>query len=133
MTEYFNQYFNPENESYSIIIEDDGKVAYAYLLREEEIIGDVWLYNNQDSPVTVNWHNEENMPFINPLCYIDRSIEPINIDKDVEIVWEYKSDVIKVLVYIHKELIAILKPESKPGWSLLVKEDGPLAKKMTQS
>ena len=29
----------------SVVLEDDGRVAYAYLLEKDTIVSDVWLYN----------------------------------------------------------------------------------------
>ncbi|MEL6732644.1 MAG: hypothetical protein AAFP83_16055, partial [Bacteroidota bacterium] len=35
-----------KNPAYAVVIEDDQKVAYAYLLHQGKIVGDVWLYNH---------------------------------------------------------------------------------------
>jgi len=52
---------------YSAVFEDDGEVAYGYLLLDGAIISDVWLYNSDDSrpghvipvsgedEVSINW------------------------------------------------------------------------------
>lgn len=50
---YFKQFFCSTEPEYSVVIEDDDKVCYAYLYFNKEIIGDVWLYNNVESPVTI--------------------------------------------------------------------------------
>lgn len=34
---------------YSAVFEDDGEVAYGYLLSDGQIISDVWLYNRDDT------------------------------------------------------------------------------------
>ncbi len=34
---------------YSAVFEDDGEVAYGYLLLDGAIISDVWLYNSDDT------------------------------------------------------------------------------------
>ena len=39
----------------SVVLEDDGDVAYAYLLEEGIVVGDVWLYNVSQSPNTIDW------------------------------------------------------------------------------
>lgn len=52
------------------IVEDDGKVAYAYLLKGNDIISDVWLYNQQRTPDTIDWTNKVDMLFLNPKNYI---------------------------------------------------------------
>ena len=35
MREFYVQIFSQQNDCYSVVIEDDGKVAYAYLLKEK--------------------------------------------------------------------------------------------------
>ena len=131
MTEFYQQYFCPSNEKFSVIIEDDGKVAYAYLLSKKEIISDVWLYNQEKTPKSINWQNRNNMPFLNPQNYIlDKFIAPLNDRTDVSLDWNYIHDLIEVKLYIRNEMIAILEPNAFPGWSVLAKIDGPLAKKI---
>jgi hypothetical protein len=34
-----------------VVLEDDGRVAYAYLLERDAIVADVWLYNIGEDPV----------------------------------------------------------------------------------
>lgn len=74
MTEFYKQFFCKTNQSYSLIIEDDGRVAYAYLLLNEEIIGDLWLYNQEETPSFSDWSNPDNMPFLNSQQFV-RNIE----------------------------------------------------------
>jgi len=45
MNEFYQQYFCPYDEKYSVIIEDNGKVSYAYLLKLKNIIGDVGIHS----------------------------------------------------------------------------------------
>lgn len=52
------------DKEHFLIIEDNGRVAYAYLLKNEKIIGDVWLYNRCVSPKK-NWMEEGR---INAFC-----------------------------------------------------------------
>jgi len=130
MSEYYQQYFCSYNEDSSLIIEDDGKVAYAYLLKGNGIISDVWLYNQQRTPDTTDWTNKDDMPFLNPKNYIldNRIFSPIKDDSDVEIEWSISNQIEKAKIYIRNELIAILVPNLFPGYSSLVYEDGLLAK-----
>ena len=129
---FFNQYFNPKNNSYSIIIEDDGRVAYAYLLEKESIIGDVWLYNRATTPEETDWQNKADLPFLNPREYIRFSskIEHLSEFSDVKIQWFDLGDNVEISakIFINEKMIAILKGGHKPGWSSMVKKDGPLAK-----
>ena len=39
---------------YSAVFEDDGKVAYAYLLDDGRIVADVWLYNRAAGQITLH-------------------------------------------------------------------------------
>lgn len=115
---------------YSLKIEDDGRVAYAYLYEGEDVIGDVWLYNVQEAPQTSFWLPED-MPFLNPKEYLskDANIKPIQQESDIRCEWtESKDDgLIEVGIYIRDKFIASAAAGSKPGWSVLVAKDGPLA------
>lgn len=115
---------------YSVKIEDDGRVAYAYLYEEEDIIGDVWLYNRQEAPAVSFWLAED-MPFLNPIEYLSKEakIKPIAAATDIRCEWtESTSDgLIEVGIYIREKFIASINSGSKPGWSVLVVKDGPLA------
>lgn len=131
MDTFFEQIFWDINNRYSIIIEDDDRVAYAYLLYNKQIIGDVWLYNRIPSPTTVNWNKTE-MPFLNPVSFI-KNIDfeiPQKTIKEYDFDWmgNENNDLLKVKIYIKQKLTAIIAPGSKPGWSINVKKDGPLAK-----
>lgn len=115
---------------YSLKIVDDGRVAYAYLLEGEDVIGDVWLYNRQQAPAVSFWQPED-MPFLNPAEYLaeNASIKPIQQESDLRTEWtESKDDgVIEVGIYVRDKFIASVAAGSKPGWSVLVIKDGPLA------
>ena len=115
---------------YSLKIEDDGRVAYAYLLEDDNIVGDVWLYNQQEAPETSFWRAED-MPFLNPKEYLakDATIKPIQQESEIRTEWtESKDDgLIEVGIYIRDKFVAAVAVGSKPGWSVLVAKDGPLA------
>lgn len=133
MNGFYEQFFCEQNNDYSVIIEDDGRVCYAYLMENNNIIGDVWLYNTIETPTSVDWSLKEDMPFLNPLIYIDpnKTIKPINNSADVSIYWEMTGDELKESnVYVRNKLVAKLKMGHKPGWSTLVLKDGPLAKSL---
>ncbi|WP_146186662.1 hypothetical protein [Pedobacter sp. HMWF019] len=130
MKEFYDQFPCMLNDVYSVIIEDDGKVAYAYLLKENNVIGDVWLYNQAQTPLIANWTDKKELPFLNSKEFIKQQIEPINDSYEIDLEWSVSNDlaVDKVLIYIRKELIAKLTPGSMPGWSAVVVKDGPLAR-----
>ncbi|MEM8940479.1 MAG: hypothetical protein AAGC64_14165 [Bacteroidota bacterium] len=129
MSEFYEQYFCPDNEEFSLIIDDNGQVCYAYLLKGEEVIGDVWLYNQSNAPASVNWNDVESMPFLNPLEYIDDSVRfsPFTKDTPILVDWDYDKDLRQVKIIKGNSTLGILKPNSKPGWYNSVIKDGPLA------
>jgi len=130
MLTFFLQIFCEFDLHYSLKIEDDGRVAYAYLYEDEDVVGDVWLYNQQQPPQTSFWLPED-MPFLNPKEYLskDATIKPIAHESEVRCEWtESKDDgLIEVGIYIRDKFIAAVAVGTKPGWSVLVAKDGPLA------
>ena len=132
MTKFFGQFSYEMNEKISIIIEDDGNVAYAYLLKDNDVIGDVWLYNQAITPAHTIW-DKDNMPFLNSLDYLDISkmISPILSIDEVYVLWTFPNDInIGAKIFIRDKLIAQLGQDDFPGWSTSVIKDGPLAKKL---
>jgi len=115
---------------YSVKIQDDGRVAYAYLYEGEDVVGDVWLYNQQAPPATSFWLPED-MPFLNPREYLadNASIKPITDESQVRCEWNESKDdgLIEAGIYIRDKFIASVAVGAKPGWSVLVAKDGPLA------
>ena len=131
MKDFYRQYQNDICSHFSVIIEIDGKTCYAYLLKDQRIIGDVWLYNNIDTPNNVDWYDKSGMPFLNPRAYaIDAPIFIITSPEDVNLKWTFKEycRLEKVEIYIKNTLVAVMNENSKPGWSINAKVDGPLAK-----
>ncbi|MEZ2220138.1 hypothetical protein [Rhizobium sp. RCC_161_2] len=120
-----------------VYFEDDGRVAYAYLVAADgQIIADVWLYNRGKAPAEPEWHDNETMPFANPAEFV-RTDKPFNFAKrpsDITVLWEASEQYgLVARIYIHNELFGILTPGAKPGWSVLATRDGPLAQKFTSS
>jgi len=130
MSAFLLQVFCEFDTHYSVVIEDDGRVAYAFLYEGEDIVGDVWLYNQKEPPQTSFWLPED-MPFLNPKEYLskDAAIKPIASEDEIRCEWtESKDDgTIEVGIYIRDKFIASVAVGSKPGWSVLVAKDGPLA------
>jgi hypothetical protein len=131
MTDFFSQIFCDFDPIYSVIIDDDGRVAYAYLYEEEKIVGDIWLYNRAMAPTQTIW-NEEDVPFLNPSEFIDERIvvEPVTNKSEITCEWKMSpaNELLEVLILLRGNAFAKLAPGSKPGWSSIVKKDGPLAK-----
>src|SRR3569833_3426943 len=88
MSTFFLQIQCEFDDYYSTVIEDDGRVCYAYLYEGEDIIGDVWLYNQQQAPATSFWRAED-MLFLNPTEYLakDAAIKPITNENEVRCEW----------------------------------------------
>jgi len=132
MSEYFNQFFCDFNNRFSVIIEDDGKVAYGYLMDDEDIVGDVWLYNQKPSPQeSLNWKSKDDLPFLHSLEYIKENILPIKDDEDIRCEWAMagnRKTLKEVEIFIRDRFIAKLAINAFPGWSTMVIKDSRLAK-----
>ncbi|WP_105375094.1 hypothetical protein [Neorhizobium huautlense] len=116
-----------------VVFEDDGRVAYAYLLSSEgEITSDVWLYNRSPTPKKATWHDRKAAPFLNPAEFVrtDIAFALPEHPADIMVVWDViEKPNVSLCIHIHEELVGILATGSKPGWSLLAANDGPLARK----
>lgn len=116
----------------SVVIDDDDRVAYAYLREPEgEIIGDVWLYNRVADPDHADWSDPTQAPFPNPRTHaraLDRPL-PSGVE-DLEVAWRLEGELLLADVLLHGALLARLSPGSAPGWSVLATESGPCAQVM---
>lgn len=123
---------NPSEEfgGYAAVFEDDGKVAYAYLLDEGRITADVWLYNCGAAPAEPEWRDPSKLPFANPRGFAsDEQFAPIADESEVMFSWSSAQDGQLVLrVLLRGAYHARLVPGSKPGWCKLAAKDGPLAR-----
>lgn len=114
-----------EGSDRAVILDDDGRVAYAYLVVRETMVADVWLYNVLETPETVDWKDKSQMPFLNPRKFC--SAEKVSrICNHSVIRCEWSVD--RVDIFIDERWMARLTPDSKPGWSRLARCAGPLAK-----
>ncbi len=113
------------DDRYSVIIEDDGRVAYAYLRADDIVVSDVWLYNRCEAPLKAEWRDRTKLPFANPLGFgSENKLGPILSEDDVNIQWGGDT----VWIHIHGLLWAVLNSGEKPGCCRLALRDGPLAK-----
>jgi hypothetical protein len=116
--------------AYGLTFEDDGKVAYAYLLWKDDIIGDVWLYNRCPTPDIPEWTDRTNIPFANPRefvgegAHLTRGIQPADVIVD----WEYKCDKPVAYVYLFQKLFGVVGVGDKPGYARAAVKNGPLAR-----
>nr|WP_294943609.1 hypothetical protein [uncultured Mucilaginibacter sp.] len=129
MPEFYLNLPCPFDDAYAVVVEDNGRVAYAYLLFYEDIVSDVWLYNNALTPAG-SFINTDEIPALNPADYIkkDTMITPISEEGQVYCDWdESDDDGIEVGVTLRGKFIAELRHGAKPGWNVIVAKDGPLA------
>ena len=114
---------------YSAVFEDDGKVAYAYLLRDNKIVADVWLYNRVAAPEQPEWRDRSMAPFANPQGFAASDpFPPVTDASEVAFEWSQGRAGETVLrIFIRGAYHAALVPGSKPGWCKLALRDGPLA------
>ncbi|MGY4303513.1 hypothetical protein ACVIJ6_000756 [Bradyrhizobium sp. USDA 4369] len=114
----------------TIVVEDDGRVAYAYWLDAEGAIrGDVWLYNRCLAPEQPEWDARDAAPYANPAEFVDGAIEfsPPTSASCITVEWLRFNAELIARVRVSEMLVAQLKHGSKPGWSRLAAKDGPLA------
>jgi hypothetical protein len=109
----------------SVIIDDDGKVAYAYLSDSGQIASDVWLYNVAPTPHQVDWHDKTQMPFLNPKRFCKEVESLPRITEQSDVVCAVQGD--SVEVKLNGRVIARLQAGARPGWSILAGREGPLA------
>ncbi|MEH6447821.1 MAG: hypothetical protein V7765_04085 [Oleispira sp.] len=125
--------FLDDRTGYSVIFDDDGRIAYAYLLDSNgSIVSDVWLYNRCNTIDEPEWKAQGNMPFSNPKAYVNSAAHDVfqlidNIS-DVKVNWGGRAGNVIADIFVRQCLFAKLVEGVKPGYSLLAGKDGPLAK-----
>jgi len=120
----------------AIVIEDDGRVGYAYFLDSRgEICGDVWLYNRCPAPDEPEWSDPAAAPFANPAAYVGSCVDfPFpQSSADIVVDWACHDGAGLARIFIRKTLVAVLKSGAKPGWALLAGKDGPLARSLNEA
>lgn len=122
--------FINNSNGYSIVINDNGRVAYAYLLNNDgQIVADVWLYNRCPDPIEPEWRDREKIPFANPAEFSRENVDIAFFSEcsDISVEW-FENELIGARINTKGIFFALLIEGSKPGWSYLAKKDGPLAK-----
>lgn len=107
-----------------LVIDDDGRVASAYLVDPEGLImGDVWLYNRVEPGPEIDF--EAGAPFANP--YASPPDQPLpKSANDLAVHWSMDETSLFADVMLRGVLLARLSPGSQPGWHVWAHE-GPLA------
>lgn len=114
-----------------VVVEDDGRVAWAFLLRGEVVESEVWLYNVAPAPEALARPvGASGGRRLNPrdLC---RTPPPPRIadERKVTARWEVEGGAVKGATVLHAGApLARLAPGARPGWSAGAAKDGPLAK-----
>jgi hypothetical protein len=109
----------------SLMLEDDGRVAYAYLLDGNAIVSHVWLYNVGEDPEHVDWQDRSALPHRNPAKYCSPEALPrLRPDSEGSCLWSDTG----VTLSIAGLVWARLENGTKPGWSRKARLAGPLAK-----
>jgi hypothetical protein len=111
----------------ALIVEIDARVAYAYIFESDaQIVSDVWLYNIGETPNEPEWTSPDLAPFKNPSKFARTDIlaPEIRSCEELEACWGEGG---AVRLTWRGELLAILKPGVKPGWSRMARQDGPVA------
>ena len=126
---FYEHYIDPTDKRYSMIIDDDDRVAYAYILKYNKIVGDIWLYNVHNTPDKDAWVNKEELPFLNQSSHT-KNLRKLSLSAsdDIKISWGDVDGKRSVLLEINDDLKVMLQEGAKPGWSNNVYKDGPLAK-----
>jgi hypothetical protein len=117
---------------WSVMIEDDGRVCYAYLISaEEQIVGDVWLCNRCDAPDKPEWTDRDKAPYANPERFSrpDTGFPLPDDESDISIQWSVdEAERRSADVLTDGLLIGRLREGEKPGRARAAAKDGPLAK-----
>lgn len=123
------KFVSPLGES-AVMIEDDGRVGYAYMLNPDgQICSDVWLYNRCPAPVEPEWLNPPTRPFANPASFVNQGphVSLPGSAKEFTVEWHEADGLAVADILLPERNLARLKAGAKPGWSTLASKDGPLA------
>lgn len=124
--------FDDARSGYSVIFDDDGRAAYAYLRDSTgKIVGDVWVYNRCQAPAEPEWHDVENLPCANAAAFTKPHLDfgPVEKVSELTIEWDdTPRKQVRARLFKNDLLIAILAEGVMPGWSSMAKKNGPLAR-----
>jgi len=111
------------------VIEDDGVVAYAYLLVDRKIVSDLWLYNQATTPRELPWQHGGKPPCLNPAEFVDikRMSAPLDSTDFITVTWRGENEVIGVEIELRGIRYGSMSVAAKPGMTIAAKRDGPLA------
>jgi len=117
----------------SALFEDNGDVAYCYILVDGTFRSDVWVYNRKPAPLGEPWKEGVEPPYLNPAGYALEMEALPSSAADVSIEWRTKAhDSPVALVKIGGRLSATVSAHCKPGCARLARRPGPLAKMLVE-
>lgn len=123
--------FKSPEEKYEVEINDDGRVAYGYMFDPSgHICSDVWIYNRCIAPIEPEWYDRDRAPFANSAQFIvnDPGFMLPCSGNDFFVGWIVLNDHCSAEISINQHIVAVLVAGVKPGWAILARNDGPLAK-----
>ncbi len=124
--------FKSPCRNFSLVFDDDGKVAYAYLREGNRIVGDLWLYNRGSTPEQPEWPDKSKLPFANPKEYVAEQgtvVRSVSAT-DISVTWAYEQDEAVAHIFLFGALCGIVGPGDRPGFARFAAKDGPLARAM---
>ena len=116
----------PHETGCMLAVDDDGRVAYAYLHAPDgDIIGDVWLYNRVATPQTPDWSTP---PFLNAASHAKPLDQPPPVSAvDLPVEWTVDGELLLADIFLRGVMLARLSPGAQPGWNVLATQRGPCA------
>jgi hypothetical protein len=131
---FLSQFFSPDRR-HSLVIEDNGRVGYAYLLdHDNRICADVWLYNRGEAPAEPEWKDSTRAPFANPAQYVSplAPFTPPQNASACSVRWQQDEGRNAVIILINDTVAGMLEPSQRPGWASGARADGPLARALRE-
>ena len=121
--------------SLRVVVEDDGRVGYAYLLKGGSICADVWLWNSIETPLEPQWLRPPGGgPYLNSANFAaPHSLGAVLPDRRLEVQWSMhvEKDIPVAQLLVDGVLHARLWEGAKPGECRLAQKAGPLAHPLT--
>ena len=121
------------NDMDSVVVEVQTNMATAYFCSNDEIIGDVWLFNIGGTPELPPWKQGGEPPYQNSkdFCYPHNIKLPI-LESDFRAIFSEPEDPNQTVgIYFRGKLVGILADGWLPGKSSFAKEDSAVARKMS--
>src|SRR5215469_10006076 len=101
MSSFFHSYPNPDSKI-ELVIEDNGRAAYAYLVSDKSIAADVRLYNSAKAPEIPEWDDKTKLPFMNPVSFSNQpdNFQPMHSSDRITVSWQIGNAGVSVKIFI---------------------------------